>query len=142
MLLSFILFFYINIFKFFFKDTFIITGTAVGFNVGSYCLLNYVLPSTNKFATFYTFNKIEYSVMARLAFIMVKTILALVLLALLRHVAKTSLNKLLCKYYRLDPNDLESKRSKRVELPTNFLTYFLIGLHISFISPFLLFQLF
>lgn len=44
--------------------------------------------------------------------------------------------RLLCLTNGLNYKDPASKKEKKIELPFNYITYIAIGLHISFLAPF------
>lgn len=115
-------------------DTTIIIGSVVGFSIGSY--INNYLGYLSKPIEPPLYD-IHFPDAMGYLFGVVRTILGLVLLFLTRMLFKASLLRFICSLYGLDSKDPASKKEKKIELPYNYLTYFVIGLHISFTAPFI-----
>lgn len=115
-------------------DTTIIIGTVVGFSIGSY--LNYHLGFLNKPDDPPLYN-IQFPNALGYLLGVVRTILGLLTLLMTRQVFKKYLLKFLCQLNGLDPADPACKQNIKIELPYNYLTYFAVGLNISFASPLL-----
>lgn len=113
-------------------DTTIIIGTVVGFAVGAH--LNNRLgllerPAEPPLYDIHFPNAVGY------VHAVLRTTLGILMFFACHFVLKRSLLKLICRLNGLDPRDPASKRTKVVELPYYYLSYFVIGTNIAFISP-------
>ena len=115
-------------------DTTVIIGSVVGFSIGSY-INNYLgyLSKPNEPPLY----DIIFPDALGYLFGVIRTILGLSTLMATRLLFKSSLLKLLCSIYKCDINDPATRQQKKIELPYNYITYFGVGLKISFISPFI-----
>lgn len=114
-------------------DTSIIIGTVVGFSIGSYLNNEFGFlnrPNEPPLYDIHFPNAIGYILG------IFRTILGLLMILATRQFFKSSLLKFLCYIHGLDYKDSESKKIKKIELPYYYLTYFAIGLIISFGAPF------
>ena len=106
----------------------------VGFSIGSF--LNYHLGFLNKPDDPPLYN-IQFPNALGYLLGVVRTILGLITLLITRQAFKKYLLKFLCQLNGLDPADPACKQNIKIELPYNYLTYFAVGLNISFASPLL-----
>lgn len=114
-------------------DTTIIIGTVCGFSVGAF--LNnqfgfWVRPSEPPLYDILFPNALGY------LHLVVRTALGILMFVACRYILKKSLLRLICHLNRLDYQDPASKKLKCVELPYYYLSYFVLGTNIAFMSPF------
>lgn len=114
-------------------DTTIIIGTVCGFSVGAF--LNnqfgfWVRPSEPPLYDILFPNALGY------LHLVVRTALGILMFLACRYILKKSLLRLICHLNRLDYQDPASKKLKCVELPYYYLSYFVLGTNIAFMSPF------
>jgi hypothetical protein len=114
-------------------DTAIVVGTVVGFSVGS-ALNNYIglLHKPDKPPLY----DIRYPDAIGFFEVVVRTVLGMLVLVTTRQVCKPFWRSVLCKVLFLDPNDVESMRKKRIEIPSNYMTYLVLGFNVTFTSPY------
>jgi sphingosine-1-phosphate phosphatase 1 len=114
-------------------DTTIIIGTVAGFSVGAYLNnhLGYLeRPAEPPLYDIHFPNALGY------VFGVVRTILGLLMFLACRQILKKSLLRFICYLNGRDYKDPQSKRLKAVELPYNYFSYFVLGMNIAFMSPF------
>lgn len=113
-------------------DTCIVMGAGLGVNLGSW--LTYHSGFVKKrFATppFPITCPDFYS----LFFVLLTTVIGTLILVLTRTLAKSVIYTCLCHIYKLNLKDEKTKRNALVEVPYKLLTYTIIGLSITYLSP-------
>lgn len=110
-------------------DTISITGSAIGFSIGSY-ISNYLgyLKISNDIIQMPN-DYLDYLL------IFTRTILGLSSLIATSILVKAIVLKCVCKIYKCDIKDPTIKKQKRVELNYNYFSYIAIGANIAFIAP-------
>jgi sphingosine-1-phosphate phosphatase 1 len=113
-------------------DTTIIIGTVVGFSVGSFLNNSFGFLHRPDEPPLY---EIMFPSMLGYVLGVVRTTLGLLCMLATRQALKASLLRLLCYMNDMDYKDPTYKKEQKIELPYNYITYFFIGLNISFVSP-------
>jgi sphingosine-1-phosphate phosphatase 1 len=112
-------------------DTAIIIGTVVGFSVGAFFNNQLGFLQKPDYPPLYDIRS------PSIVHLVLRTLIGLLILIAIRQIFKTFLLRLICFIYNCDHNDPIVRRKKKIELPYNYITYFVIGLNIAFLSPYL-----
>lgn len=113
-------------------DTTIITGTVVGFSVGAYLSHGLGLLARPAEPPLYD---IQFPNALGYLHVLVRTPIGILMFFACRYILKRSLLRVICSLNGLDWRDPASKKLKAVELPYYYLSYFVLGVDIAFLSP-------
>lgn len=113
-------------------DTTIIIGTVVGFSVGAFLNNEFGLLERPAEPPLYD---IQFPNALGYLHAIVRTPIGIGMFVACRYVLKRSLLRVICSLNSLDWRDPASKQLKCVELPYYYLSYFVLGIDIAFLSP-------
>ncbi len=69
--------------------------------------------------------------------VLIRTILGMMVLLATREICKPILKNILFRLFNQDKSNPDSFKKKRIELPLNYLTYFILGVNVTFTSPYI-----